>query len=224
MLSVRPDVCNGNMKEIPFRGNNALEAVKQGDTLLNNNKPNEALNAYKNALNQSPDDTKIIGKIGKTYFKLKDYKSAEENFEKYLDSNPNDTDYIIELGEAQRMGGYYEKAIQTFEKACNQDPSNDLAKRKLLEAKNNLLSVYNPQRAKNEKNEYATQNLKTALNMTVNYMTPEYMSDIRNLTIEFGKTAEMGGTANIAQYEDSRKTITVSDEYIYASPQVNIHQ
>ncbi len=219
MLSVRLNI-NPHGGRLYFKGNNAEEIIKQGDDLLNNNKPQEALEAYKKAQAQSPDNAVISAKIGKAYFKLKDYKSASESFEKYLEKNPDDTEYIMELGEAQRMAGYYEKAIQTFEKAYNQDNSNDFAGRKILETKNNLLSIYNPQRAVNEKNEYAVQNLKKALNMAVGYMTPEYMSDLRNLTVEFGKTSEMGGTANIAQYEDGRKTITVSDEYIYAAPQV----
>ena len=122
--------------------------------------------------------------------------------------------------KSQRQNGQYKKALASFEKAKSLDNSNDLANRSILETKNNILSIYNPERARAEKQAYAAQNLRTALNMTVQYMTPQFMQGLEDVVIEFGKTASMGGTTNIAQYENYKSKITVSDTYTYAAPQV----
>ena len=83
-----------------------------------------------------------------------------------------------------------------------------------------MLSIFSPQRAKKEREEYASKNLQKALQMTVNYMTPSYMKGLDDVIVCFGETASMGGTSNIAQYENYKKKITVADSYKYASPQV----
>ena len=113
-----------------------------------------------------------------------------------------------------------EEVLKSFEKAASLDSSNDLANRSILETKNNILSIYSPQKAQTEKAEQAQKNLRAALDMTVKYMTPEFMQGLKDVVITFGETASMGGTSNIAQYENHKKTITISNAYIYAAPQV----
>ena len=142
------------------------------------------------------------------------------HYKTYLENSPEDSDCWIELGETQRMAGFYQRAIESFEQAKKLDSSNDLAQRSILETKNDMLAIYSPMQAKKEKEEYASKNLLKALEMTVNYMSPEYMKDLENVKVMFGETASMGGTTNIAQYENYKKAITVSNSYIYASPQV----
>ncbi len=212
---------NGVKSKAPsFSANNVSSLIEQGDKALNENKFEEALKYYQQANQAAPDENTIYRKMAKAYHNLKDYVSAEKNFKIYLENSPDDADCWIELGETQRQNGHYQSALASFEKAYSLDSSNDLAKRNIMETKNNILSVYYPQQAAAEKQQYALQNLKTALDMTVKYMTPSYMQDIADVTIDFGKTSDMGGTSNIAQYENYKKSITVSDSYIYAAPQV----
>lgn len=194
--------------------------IANGDKALNENRINDALNFYNQALQKNPDETVLYRKLGKTYFKMKDYVSAENSFKTYLTSNSEDTDGWIELGEVQRQRGYYSSAIESFKKALTIEPENDLAKRSIKQTENNMLAVYSPVRAQREKNEYAMKNLNTALQMAVNYLTPQYFQDLSDVVICFGETASMSGTSNIAQYEDYKRTITVSNDYIYAAPQV----
>lgn len=203
-----------------FSGADISDLLANGDKALNENRFDEALANYQKANQMNPDEITVYRKLAKAQFHLKDYKSAEKNFEIYLKQEPNNPDCWIELGESQRQDGFYQKAIQSFEKALSIDGSNDLAKRSILETKNNILGIYSPLQAKQEKMEYAAKNLKTALDMTVKYMTPEYMQNMQDVTVQFGETASMGGTTNIAQYENYKKAITISNSYIYASPQV----
>ncbi len=203
-----------------FNGIDVSDILAKGNKALNENKFNEALKYYNQAVNINPDEIKIYKQMAKAQFGLKDYASAEKNFKIYLEENPDDSDILIELGETQRQMGYYHKALNTFTCAYKLDNANDLAKRSMLTAKNDILAVYSPIRARKEKEAYAKNNLQQALKMTVDYLTPEYMKNLKDITFQFGKTASMGGTGNIAQYENSKKSITVSNSYIYASPQV----
>lgn len=198
----------------------ASSFVEKGNRALNENRFSDALNDYKQALANNPDDINIYKKLGKAYQNLKDYQSAEEHYKTYLAQKPEDDEIWIDLGEVQRQSGRYNNALKSFERAKEINPKNDLANRSLLETKNNILSIYSPQRALEEKQQKANENLRAALSMTVNYLSPEFMKDLADVQVLFGETASMGGTANIAQYENSKKTITVSDSYIYAAPQV----
>lgn len=203
-----------------FQASGISDLLSQGDKALNENRLQDALKFYNEAKAKDPNNSIVYRKIAKTQQSLKDYASAQKNYETYLEANPNDVDTIINLGEVQRQQGLYKIALATFERASKLAPNNDLAKRSILETKNNLLAAYDPAKARREKQEYAAKNLTEALNMTVEYMTPEYMKDLTDVVIQFGETAQMGGASNIAQYENYIKTITVSDSYIYASPQV----
>lgn len=211
----------GSKQSVPnFANANTQSYMEQGDNLYNHGKFSDAIKAYNQALSMNPDNETINRKLGKAYHNIKDYSSAEKNFLIYIEKNPKDVDAWIELGEAQRQNGMYSKAKNSFEQAQSLDPNNDLARRSILETNNNILCCLSPQQAYTEKQAYATKNLQTALNMATNYMSPKYMQDLSDVVIEFGKTASMGGTANIAQYENAKKKITVSDTYKYASPQV----
>lgn len=203
-----------------FGSNDVSDLLNSGDKALNENKFNKALEVYKKASALAPDDTEIYRKLGKTYFYLKDYKNSIANYEKYLQQETGDYEAWIELGRSQNASGYYQKAINSYEKALSLDNSNDLARRSILEAKNNISAIRNPEKAYADKQKYAEQNLKTALKLTANYMGAEYMQKLKDVKIVFGETATMGGTSNIAQYENNKKTITVSKQYIYAAPQV----
>lgn len=222
MISISNYSGNYNIYSKSFCGTDVSDIVSRADKALNEGKYSEALEAYQEAQNKNPDDFNLYRKLGKANFHLKNYKTAEENFDMYLKRNPDDSECLIELGETQRHLGKYDKAIKTFEYACELDATNDLAKRSKMTAENDLLATYSPEKAKQEKIEYARKNLKEALDLSVKFMGAEYMSKLKDVNIYFGKTDEMGGTSNIAQY--SKKTpkseITVSDSYIYAAPQV----
>jgi len=203
-----------------FKGASVSELLKKGDKALNENHFADALTHYSKASSLEPENAELYKKTARAQFGLKDYKSAEENFKIYLSENPDDIDVIIELGETQRLSGFYKKALETFTRAQKLDNKNDLASRSILETKNNMLAVFSPEKAKKEKDDYAAKNLRRALELTVDYMTPEYMSDFKNVKVQFAETESMGGTQNIAQYENYKQAITVSNSYIYASPQV----
>ena len=203
-----------------FGSSYADEFIEKGDKALNENRFSDAINYYNRAKNINPMEMKVYKQMAKAQFGLKDFLSAEQNFKIYLEKNPKDVDTIIELGESQRQRGDFKAALETFKQAFALDNKNDLAARSIQMTENNMLAVFSPGRAKRERAAYAKQNLKAALDMTVKFMTPEYMDNLKNIRVQFGPTASMGGTGNIAQYEYYKNSITVSNSYIYAKPQV----
>lgn len=225
MISINsyPNISNIQLKKASkpsFSAVDVSDIIVKGDIALNENRLEEALNSYSQALNKNPQETILYRKLGKTYSQMKDFSSAEKSFVEYLKTDESESEVWIDLGETQRQQGKYQAAIQSFNKALSIEPNNDFAKRSLMLTKNNMLAIFSPEQAKKEKNDHATKNLQEALKMTVDYLTPAFMQDMTDINICFGETASMGGTSNIAQYENYKKTITVSDSYIYASPQV----
>ncbi len=224
MITLTPYVINSPkcpvIQSKAFKGADVTDILIKGDKALNENQYGEALKHYSEAKSQNPDEISVYKKMGKAYAGLKDYKRAQENFTKYLEKNPDDAEILIELGNAQHKSGLYKYAAESYKKALSLDEKNDLAKRCLMEVENDTLALYSPEKARREKSEYAGNNLRTALELATSYLGNEYMKDLANVEIRFGQTASMGGTANIAQYENNKKGITVSAQYMYAAPQV----
>lgn len=224
MIKISPNISNRNYmnlnKHVSFSGTDVSELLKQGDSLLNSDKASDAIAVYNQALKMDPDNVSINRKLGKANFHLKNYAESEAHYKKYVEQNQQNAEAWIDLGEAQRQNGFYKAAKESFEIALQLEPDNNLAKRSILETENNFISCFSPLDAYEAKNRYAQQNLQKALQMTVDYMTPEFMQGLSNVQIKFGETASMGGTSNIAQYENGIKTITISNAYKYAAPQV----
>lgn len=208
-------------KSITFNATRSVgQLLEDGDKALNENRFEDALSCYNQVAQLEPNGVSVYKKLAKAKFRLKQYEAAEQDYKTYLEINKGDVDIIAELGETLRQQGKYAEALKTFEYALTLDKKNDLLLRSIKETKNNILCCYDPAKASKEKQEFADKNLREALRMAVTYLTPEYMQDLADVQIKFGKTAQMGGTTNIAQYENYKNAITISDTYIYASPQV----
>ncbi|MBQ3642213.1 tetratricopeptide repeat protein [bacterium] len=228
MISLRTPVVSKYNSYIPahrgigqsFCGADISDLLSKGDKAINENRAEDALSAYADACKRNPDEIVVYKKLGRAYSHLKDYENAEKNYQIYADNNPKDEEAWTDLGEAQMKRGYYDKAMKSFQQAVDLNPQNDLACRSLKEAKNGLKAIFSPEAARIEKETQATKNLREALEMTTEFLTPAYMRDLADVQIIFGETATMGGTSNIAQYENNKKTITVSNSYKYAAPQV----
>ena len=212
-VASNPILSSSNLKE-------AKNLAEQGSEYLKTNDFENAIECFSKSIEMRPEYSDTYLPLGKAYKGKEDYLNAVKSFEKYIESNPADVDAIILLGESYNSSGQYGAAAAQYSKAIELDPSNDLAKRNLAESKNNALACYDPVTAAKQKREQSINNLNSALKMAKEYLPSGYLKDMGNLTIAFDKTAKLGGTSNIAQYENAKKRITVSDTYVYASPQI----
>lgn len=202
-----------NMKE-------TKDLTSKGDSYLKTNDFDNAIKCYEQAVQSNPDSTDTYYSLGKAYKGKEDYKNAIKNLETYTDAKPDDSEATIALGECYDKQGLYSQAQEAFQTVIAKDPTNDLAKRNLLETQNNVQSIYDPIGAMKAKRTQAINNLTSALTMAQNYLPAGFLKDMGNLSIVFDKTAKLGGTPNIAQYEHDKNRITVTDTYIYAAPQI----
>lgn len=194
--------------------------AEEGSEFLKRNEFDNAINSFKKSIELRPEFSDTYYDLAKSYKYNEDYDNAIPTFEKYLESKPNDVEANILLGECYNQQGFYNKAKVQFVKATSLDANNDLAKRNLLETQNLILGCYDPATAMNEKRQQSINNLNKAISMAKEHLSAGYLKDLADITVAFDKTALMGGTSNIAQYEHSKRKITVTDKYVYASPQL----
>lgn len=194
--------------------------AQEGNEYLKTNEFDKAIDSYKKSIDLRQEYKDTYFPLGKAYKGKEDYANAIASIEKYVAEKPDDIDANIMLGECYSKQGMYGEAQSHFEKVVSLDPANDLAKRNILETKNNVLSCYDPITAMKQKREQSINNLNQALTLAKNYLPSGYLKDMGDISIAFDKTAKLGGTANIAQYEHGKKKITVTDSYVYAAPQI----
>ena len=114
----------------------------------------------------------------------------------------------------------FSKSIEHFNKALAIEPSYDYARRNLLDAQNLQLACYDPQKAKQERYNTAIKNLTEAVKIAKQNLPKGYTDNMKDIVVSFDKTSKMGGRANIAEYEHSKRKVSVTDEYTYADPQL----
>ena len=195
-------------------------AKKKADECLGNGDFEKAVQYYKQALKNSPDNADIHLNIAKTYNYSAHYKEAIPHLEKYLQKKPDDIENITLLGECYKKSGMLSKAMEYFNKALIIEPHYDYARRNLLDAQNLLLSCIDPAKAKQERYNDAIKNLTEAVKIAKNFFPKGYTDDMKDITVSFNKTSKMGGRSNIAQYEHNKRKISITDEYTYADPKL----
>lgn len=192
----------------------------KADEFLKNGNFDKAIEYYKAVLAQSPDDSEVNLSLAKTYTYNNQYKQAIPHLENYLKARPDDIENITLLGECCKKSGMFAKSIEHFNKALAIEPSYDYARRNLLDAQNLQLACYDPEKAKQERYNTAIKNLTEAVKIAKQNLPKGYTDNMKDIVVSFDKTSKMGGRANIAQYEHSKRKVSVTDEYTYADPQL----
>lgn len=211
-----------NNQCIKARSINSDEDYKQSaNNYMQNGNFDKAIELYQKALQQNPDDNQANLNIAKTYTFNNQHKEAIPYLQKYLDKAPKDIENITLLGECYKNAKEYSNAVDTFNRALSIEPEYDYAKRNLLDTKNLILAHTNPNQAKKERYETAVNNLTEAVKIAKNNLPKGYLDNMKDVNVSFDKTSKMGGRSNIAQYEHSKRKISVTDEYTYANPKLS---
>lgn len=205
----------------PFRSNTVTDRAKQeGDEYMKNGLFDKAIEAYQKSLEVNPANIDTHLSLAKTYNFNNQYKEAIPHLEMYIKANPDDVENITLLGECCKKSGMFSKSIEYFNKALSIEPKYDYAKRNLLDAQNLYLQCIDPHRARKERYDTAVNNLTEAVRIAKNFFPKGYMDDMKDVTVTFDTTAKMGGRSNIAQYEHSKRKVSVTSDYTYANPKL----
>lgn len=210
-----------NKKNFSANVNTTSEKLaNDGKNLLMANHYDEAINKFQASINADNSNTQAHFDLARAFTYKKDYKNAINAYNDYLLQKPDDIEAITMQGECYKFLGLYKQAQNNFQKAININPKYDYALRNLKESKNYEKFILNPEQAYLEKEQQAQKNLQLALNYAQKYFPKGYLNSMNNVSISFDKTSSLGGRANIAQYEYSKQKISITDDYIWASPEV----
>lgn len=192
--------------------------IAQGNDCLMRNDFDTAIVKFNIAKKHAQNPPEAFLGLGRAYKYKKDFNNAETNFKIYLEQQPDDVEIIVQLGEVLKEKGEYYEACNQFEKALKINPNDDWARRQLLSTSNDILFIYSPYSGLYENKRYAQQNMQNAIDLAIKALPKNYTNDMQDVKAGFDYTSELGGRSNIAQYEHNKRKITVTSDYIYASP------
>ena len=193
---------------------------KAGNNCATNNQYREAIRLYKRSIEISPDYVDVYFNLAKAYRNIGEVQNAIDSYKVLLEHTPSDVEALTNLGECYRDNKELNEAKNCYKKPCEIDPKFDLASRNIKEIENLKLAQTNPQEAYKQKMEYADSNLKKALELVVAYAPQDLVQMLGGIKFVFGSTEMLGGQANIAQYENDKSRIVVTENYIWAAPEV----
>ncbi len=194
--------------------------VAKADDYLKNGYFDKAIDLYEKVIQHNPSNIDARLSLAKSYSYNNQYKEAIPHLEEYLKVKSNDLENITFLGECYKKIGKFSKSMEYFNRALSLEPNYDYAKRNLLDAQNLYLQCIDPKKAQKERYDTAIKNLTEAVKIAKGFFPKGYMDDMKDVTVTFDKTSKMGGRSNIAQYEHSKRRVSVTDEYTYANPKL----
>jgi stress-induced-phosphoprotein 1 len=97
---------------------------EKGNEYYKEQKWNEAIQEYTEALKRNPENIKALSNRANAYAKLMDFGRALEDAEKAIKIDPKFVKPYIRKGLVQHFLKQYHKALQTWEQAAELDPNN----------------------------------------------------------------------------------------------------
>ncbi len=92
------------------------DELKRGNDLFDQEKYEEAIQAYQTILEKAPETTVLYRNIGNCYFQMEKYELAEEFYLKVLEKEADDTESILGIGNTYANRGQNEKALEWYNK------------------------------------------------------------------------------------------------------------
>jgi len=198
----------------------AQKIADQADEFARNERSKEAEENYLEAIKQKEDFAPSYYGLAKIYKNADKNRQAIETYEKLLKVCPDEHEAHTLMGLCYKKAGDFDKARECFQSVCNKDPKYDFAARSLKEIDNLILAKSNPKLAEQQKEEQSQENLKNALVLIKANTSPKITDRLKDVDYAFDKTDSLSGHANIAQYEDSKRRIVVTEDYRWAAPEI----
>jgi len=92
------------------------EELREGNKLFDEERYEEAIEAYKIIVEEFPDAYVIHKNIGNCYFQMEKYDQAEEYYRKVLEKDPSNNEIMLLIGNCYANRGDSEKALEWYNK------------------------------------------------------------------------------------------------------------
>lgn len=198
----------------------AKQLKSQGNQYRLQGKFDKAIELYKESLKYNPNFTDVLYNLGRTYRDTGDYNKATSTFNQLLQINPRDYEARTLLGEFYEDINNIDSALAEYEKVLTVEPNYDYARRNLQTTYIKKVALVDPAKADKMFQDMAKQNLEQALKLVQKHAPAYILTNLQNITIEFGTTEQVNKYENLAQYEHSNKRILISEKLACASPNV----
>ena len=215
--------------EAPVTGNYTNAFINQelskkykriGDKNFSNQNDNKAVLYYQEAIKTNPEFPSPYYNLAKIYKKQNNIDKAIATYQQLLSKNPDEIEAQTLMGNCFKTKGDYNSAKNAFEKAVKTDPKYDFAQRSLSEVNNLILTQENPIKAQSIENQVKQHKLRTALALVNQHADSSLSKGLQNVDIVFGETDSLSGVKNIAQYENHNNRIVITNDYIWAAPEI----
>ena len=191
-----------------------------GDKYAQNSEDNKAVYYYKKSIKTNIDNPFPYYNLAKIYRKNDQLNQSIEIYKKLLEIKPDEVEAQTLIGKIYEQKGNYKKARELYKKAVKIDLKYDFAQRSLKEINNLILAQKDPVKAKILKKQTAQNNLRLALALVNQHASADLLKGIKGLQITYAETDSLSGHRNIAQYENQNKRIVISNDYVWAAPEI----
>ncbi|MFW6107450.1 MAG: tetratricopeptide repeat protein [bacterium] len=99
------------------------EERDRGDLLLDEQRPAEAAEAYRQALGERPDDTKLLIRLATAQSRLRRLDDAAATMERAARLQPEDPEVLFNLGLVHLKQERYEEAMESFHRVLEVQPT-----------------------------------------------------------------------------------------------------
>jgi len=159
---------------IGYQNNNPSYHFTLGRVLARQDKKQDAIKSYKDAIRLKPDFIDALNNLGTMYLSQGNIQDADEIFKSILDKNPRDLNALCNKGSILYKQGKYKESIETYNKVLEIDSTRanvfyDLGRCYMLI----------------EKYDTAIDNFQKAITIQPDYIEP--MIDIGNIYLQNGE-------------------------------------
>jgi tetratricopeptide (TPR) repeat protein len=103
-----------------------IKELETGNSLYEQEKFEEAIDAYQEIVEKFPDAYILYRNIGNCYFRMEDYAQAEEFYLKVLEKEPDDHEAMLSIGNTYTNRQQNDKALEWYNKIDFENISDPL--------------------------------------------------------------------------------------------------
>lgn len=212
------NIFNNNYK---FGTNNQAVVYKNlGNDFVNNNDYKSAIESYKKSISLDNTYADAYYNLAKAYYHTEKFEQAKITYENLVKLIPDNVEYRANLASCYLKTGDIKNARIQVEKALLLDKNYDPVHRILKEIELENMRRFSDKLAQTKIYAQEKENIANALKLVKTYYPKEVIDKVADVRVMFDTTEKMQGYSNIAQYENYNNRIVISNEYLWAAPEV----